>query len=290
MKKNEIEKDSENSIYILGSGSNSTKKGRNNKAWKIYVVGGLIIMFIIIVGVIIYNNQKANYLYEPENSTAIITDSSNNLKSSTKHGFIEVKEETVNDVPLLIYVPHNAHPELQLEQPKQTDTKNIFVAYAADIRADNYQIVGDFVVAGKQIARGQRKKGFCAIIGNEVVIGSDEDTPYLDKAIKEKGYFFRQYPLVINGKMVENEPKGKSIRRAIAMLDKQMLIVESRSRESFYDFAQALVDIGISDAIYLVSGDSFGWYYTETGEKLTFGVEKPNTSQNVANCIVWRSN
>ena len=30
------------------------------------------------------------------------------------------------------------------------------------------------------------------------------------------GYFFRQYPLVDNGVLVDNEPKGKAIRKAIS--------------------------------------------------------------------------
>ena len=66
------------------------------------------------------------------------------------------------------------------------------------------------------------------------------------------GYFFRQYPLVKDGQVIDNEPKGKSIRRAICDRQGEIFMVETGSIESFHDFAQALADLGV-DRQYISS-------------------------------------
>ena len=158
--------------------------------------------------------------------------------------YIDVSEETVNDVPLLIYTPQNASMSLMLGMPDKSDSTIIFAAMAADIRKDNMQIVGDFVLTGDRLSRGIAKKGFAAIEENKVTIGMGESTPLLQQMIDNKGSFFRQYPLVHNGELIENKPKNKSIRRALAVRNERMLMVESKNRESLYDFSNALIDIG----------------------------------------------
>jgi hypothetical protein len=204
-------------------------------------------------------------------------------------GYIETSEETVNDVPLRIYIPHNATPELRLDLPEESDSTVIFVTPAADVGGNNYGIVGDFVLAGKQLATGVSKKGFCAIINQVMTIGTGTETALLQKSIHENGYFFRQYPLVKNSVAVENKPKGKSIRRALAIRDGQVIMVESLASESFHDFAQALVDAGISEAIYLRGSASvFGWYRDEKGELTTFGNGQETHLEGV-NYLVWLS-
>lgn len=292
MSKKEKIIESEDSVYLLGSIQEDGKRGFSKKRWVTYGIVAITIILFAAAGIMIYHNLNIEYNYEPENGVTKLATSINarNTPNNDKmQGYIEVEEETVNDVPLFIYIPHNAHPYLTFEQPKQTDSTAIFVAYAADIRADNHQVVSDFVVAGKRIARGQRKKGYCAIINHEIFIGCGDETGYMSKAINQKGFFFRQYPLVHEGKIIDNVPKNKSIRKALAKRGNQIVMIESRSRESFHDFAQALVDIGITNAIYLVSGNSYGWYITKSGEKVTFGNENAGTVTKGTNYIVWQS-
>jgi hypothetical protein len=150
-----------------------------------------------------------------------------------------------------------------------------------------FNIIGDFVLAGKLLARGTSKKGFCAIINHEITIGTATETPLLQEAINKGGYFFRQYPLVKNGMPIDNKPKGKSIRKALAIREGQVLMIVSRDRESFHDFAQALADSGISEAIYLVGSNSYGWYIDEQGKQITFGVMPDAHWENV-NYLVFR--
>ena len=279
-------------VYILGSESGKDRKKGPGK--NLIILIGML--FAIIIAIIIFflskKEQAPEYYFEPEQtiqathqSVSIAT--ADSVKSMENISYTEVFEETANDVPLLIYIPHNATMSLCVGMPDKSDSKIVFAAMAADIRKDNMQIVGDFVLAGRQIARGVAKRGYAAITDNKITIGIGESTPLLQQTIDSKGFFFRQYPLVSNGELVENKPKNKSIRRALAVSNERIIIVESKNRESFHDFSQALIDIGVSDAIYLVGGDSFGWYYNHEHVRQEFGKELPDIPDNIS-FIIWQ--
>lgn len=68
----------------------------------------------------------------------------------------------------------------------------------------------------------------------------------------------------------------------------QIIMIESRSSESFHDFTQALIDFGINNAIYLVGGNAFGWCYDQHGNRIEFGVEQ-NSLPPQTSYIIWRS-
>lgn len=210
----------------------------------------------------------------------------------TNIGYTEIKDTLVNDIPIKIYIPHNAEMSLHIGKINKEDTSIIYTAQAADVRSDNGGIVGAFVLKGEPKAWGLSKKGYCASINGKVTIGVAENSPLFEKATEEGGYFFRQYPLVSNGKLVENEPKGKSIRRAICDRQGEIFMVETRSIESFHDFAQALVDLGVDQAIYLVGSTAYGWAVDENGTIHEFGEENyytgyRNMPQNTS-YIVWK--
>ena len=186
-------------------------------------------------------------------------------------GYTEIKDTLINDIPIKIYIPHNAEMSLHIGKINKEDTSIIYTAQAADVRADNGGIVGAFVLKGEPKAWGLSKKGFCASINGQITIGVAENSPLFEKATEQGGYFFRQYPLVSNGKLIENEPKGKSIRRSICDRQGEIFMVETGTTESFHDFAQALVDLGVDQAIYLVGSSAYGWAIDENGKTHEFG-------------------
>ena len=102
-----------------------------------------------------------------------------------------------------------------------------------------------------------------------------------------RNYFFRQYPLVDNGVLVENAPKGKSIRKALCDRDGEIMVVMSQTPESFHDFAQALVDLQVDNAIYLVGSTSFG-YFRDYYDQLEIIYNKLRYGYQYENFIVWR--
>lgn len=211
---------------------------------------------------------------------------------SMELGYTEIVDTVINDVVLRLYIPHNAEMSLHIGKIDIEDTSIIYAAQAADVRADNGGIVGAFVLNGEPKAWGLSKKGFCASINGNVTVGVAENSPLFEKATEEGGYFFRQYPLVSNGKLVENEPKGKSIRRAICDRNGEIFMVETGTTESFHDFAQALVDLGVGEAVYLVGSSAYGWAVDENGNRHEFGVDYYYTGrwkapENIS-YIVWR--
>ena len=64
-----------------------------------------------------------------------------------------------------------------------------------------------------------------------------DNSPLFEEATETGGYFFRQYPLADNGTLVENEPKGKSIRKALCDRNGEIMVVMSTWRASHYKSA-----------------------------------------------------
>lgn len=211
------------------------------------------------------------------------------LGTPTDAHYTEKLDTVINDVQLSIYIPHNAKPELTLGVPDRKDKSIILAAQAADIRKDNRKILGAFVLKGEPLAWGLSKKGFCAIIEDKVTVGVSENSPLFEEATEKEGYFFRQFPLVDNGALVENEQKNKTMRKALCSRAGQLFMAVSETDESMHDFAQALVDLGVENAIYLVgSHSSFGWYIDEAGEKTLFAPDVHRGTYKNENYIVWK--
>ena len=211
------------------------------------------------------------------------------LGKTTDRTFTEKLDTVINDVRLSVYIPHNATPVLYVGNPDAEARKGILAFQAADIRRDNRKILGAFVLKGEPLAWGLSKKGYCAIIDGKVTVGVSENSPLFEEATEKEGYFFRQYPLVDNGTLVENEPKNKTMRKALCSRAGQIIVVVSETDESFHDFSQALVDIGVENAIYLVGSHSaFGWWRDETGEAEMFGGDVHRTSFKNESYIIWK--
>ena len=201
-----------------------------------------------------------------------------------------VRDTVINDVPLRLLTPVNAVPELCIGIPDTTDPSLILGIQAADIRADNHKIVGAFVLKGELLSRGVAKKGFCAILDGKIQLGMAESTPLFEEATDKDGYFFRQYPLVSQGSMVENKPKNKALRHALCELNGQIVVVSSLDKESFHDFAQALADLGVQNALALIGGQSYGFRRdSEHGFQSWGGDVKMWKKEPEVNFVVWRA-
>jgi hypothetical protein len=211
------------------------------------------------------------------------------LGAKTEASYTEKLDTLINDVQLALYIPHNAMPELTLGVPDRNDNHIILAAQAADIRRDNREILGAFILKGEPLAWGLSKKGFCAIIDGRVTVGYSENSPLFDEAREKGGYFFRQFALVENGHIVESNLDKKTMRKALCSRAGQILVAVSETDESMHDFAQSLVDLGVENAIYLVgSHSSFGWYIDAAGEKTLFAPDVHRGTYKNENYIVWK--
>ena len=283
---NRIDEIQDDELRVIGrpSGSEDTRKPRK---W-LWIVMAVVIVAAVVAATIICS-RKPGLGNDP-----VVFDSSikekieplGNYADTTGKAYTEHLELTINDIPLDIYIPHNAKPSLAIGTPDIFDKNIVLVTQAADIRADNGKINGAYVLAGKPMAWGLSKKGYVGIIDDKITVGVADNSPLFEEATEKGGYFFRQYPLVDNGVLVENEPKGKAIRKAICDRAGEIIVVMSISPESFHDFAQALVDLQVDNAVYLVGSDSYG-FFRDKYDHLTQICEKRREGYKYENYIKW---
>lgn len=202
-------------------------------------------------------------------------------------GYVAITDTVINSVPLSIFTPVGLTPSLSLGTDVLNDSTAKLVVQAADVRGDNGGIVGAYVNRGELLSKGQAKAGFCAIIGGKISVGVAEATPLLEQALETDGFFFRQYPLVVANQVVENKPKGTSLRKALAEWNGQPVVIMSNRKMTFHDFSQSLADLGVSNAIYLVGGKAYGFSVGANGDKTEFGTMQGQMHPNT-NYIVWR--
>jgi hypothetical protein len=271
--------------------------GGGGKKMPTRLISILSLLLVLGIGLLVYFNWPKEMPEKPEDGlfedlpeVVVKHDVQRPFGIVTEQSFTEKIDTVINDVILSIYIPHNATPELTLGVPNRNDNSIVLAAQAADIRKDNRKILGAFILKGEPLAWGLSKKGYCAIIDGKITVGVSENSPLFEEATEKEGYFFRQYPLVDNGTLVENEPKNKTMRKALCSRAGQCFVVVSESDESFHDFAQALVDLGVDNAIYLVgSHSSFGWYINENGDKTLFAPDIHRGTYKNENYIVWKT-
>jgi hypothetical protein len=283
-------KDSE--IRILGNANQSSKPPRK-PIWSRWLLWTICILVLLILAIVVFYVLKGGSRPKHTDTEAVVIESApvapTVMKSET--ATVLFCDTVINDVPLRVLTPVNAVPELMLGIPDTTDESLVLGLRAADIRADNGGIVGAFVLKGEMLSRGVTKKGFCAIIDGEVQLGMAQSTPLFEETTAMDGYFFRQYPLVHNGRMVENKPKNKAVRHALCELEGRVVVVSSLDNESLHDFAQSLEDLGVQNAISLSGADAYGFARAQDSGFHSWGAdqERWKDSESV-NFILWRAN
>ena len=283
-------------IRIIGEEENKSTLPR-----KLWFIAASVFVVLLVVGVIFFvvsREEEQTELPEPALFEPVREAEPTPHKllghqpDSLAVGYTEIRDTLINDIPIKIFIPHNAEMSLHIGRMDKSDKSIIYAAQAADVRADNGGIVGAFVLRGEPKAWGLSKKGYCASINGKVTIGVAENTSLFEEATTNGGYFFRQYPLVKDGQVVDNEPKGKAIRRAICDRKGEIFMVETGSIESFHDFAQALADLGVDQAVYLVGSLAYGWAVDEAGAIYEFGEDNYHTGRRRmpknTSYIVWR--
>ena len=297
MSRNDDIKDNE--FRVIGKGPDTgTDSGKGRKPWRGWIVVAAVVMLLAGAGALYLYQRQSTIATEPEVVFEPLPEKDDEVKGITETpvplgnqkdstSYTEHLEIDINDITLDIYIPHHGIPSLSVGAPDINDGSVILATQAADIRADNGKIVGAFVLKGKPLSWGLSKKGFCGIIDGEITVGVADNSPLFENATETGGYFFRQFPLVDNGQLVENEYKGKSIRKALCDRRGEIFVAMSRTPESFHDFAQALVDLGVSNAIYLVGSQSYG-VYRDSADSLTVIYDKYGHRYKYENYILWR--
>lgn len=280
----------DNEIRIIGNAGQSVESPRKPTWWR-WLLWTICILVWLILAFVVFYVLKGGSRPKHADTEAVVIESAPVAPTLDKDepADVLVSDTVINDVPLCILTPVNAVPELSLGIPDTTDESLVLGLQAADIRADNGGIVGAFVLKGELLSRGVAKKGFCAILDGKIQLGMAPSTPLFEETTNQDGYFFRQYPLVSNGRMVENKPKNKAVRHALCELEGRVVVVSSLDNESFHDFAQSLVDLGVQNAISLVGADAYGFFRTRETGFSSWGtdVHRWKDAENV-NFVMWR--
>ena len=284
MSKNNIDID-DNEIRIISRGSGNDTS--NRRRWLYYAIACAAVAIGAIVVAMLWRGGDDAADDEEELAVTQEAAAPGDTATVVKKGYVEITDTVVGNVPLVILTPRDATPKLHIGIDVLQTPDVVMAMQAADIRSDNGGIVGAYVVDGNLVSKGQAKSGFCAIIDGNITIGVADATPFLEKAIESDGYFFRQYPLVVGNQLVENKPKGRSLRKALAEWNGATVVVMSRNRLTFHDFAQTLVDLGVANAIYLVGSEAFGFAVDSEGNRTEFGKEAPSPEAST-NYIIWR--
>lgn len=249
---------------------------------------------IAVAGVVIYKLAMRERGSAPAELTITTESLSTNTASRTpsfrndtnQSGKVIFSETTINGKTLKVWQFNGGYAELRVGAVNTDEKDVIFATQAADIRSDNHGIVGAFVDRGELVSKGQAKKGFCAIIDGNVVLGTAVHSPYLEAAIEKGGFFFRQYPLVFDGLVIDNKPAGAALRRALCERDGEIMVVEC-DHITFHDFAQALADFNVQNAVYLMGADAYGFYRIDNEHVAEHGNARWNQEPNVT-YIVWK--
>ena len=160
-------------IQILGSAETPLKKdsGKNRRVWiaawtAVFILACVCLFFFL-------PSQQASVAdqQQPEASSLAAQEG---LETEQSEPGIHISSDLVNDVPLTIYSLHQLQADLQINLPDTADHSIILAIPAADVRKDNQEIVGDFVVQGKELSFGKRKAGYCSIIQGKIEIYSME--------------------------------------------------------------------------------------------------------------------
>ncbi len=290
---------SDNEIRVLGGGdqlNDNSTPSRRQKPFRDFdkkkmAIVALFILVFIILAVLAYllfakpvhtSNQP---LATPADSTNVYSEKIV-VETKTVEPGLAIQDTVINDIPLQIFTPRGCQLSLHLGKVQQ-DTNIMLLVQAADIRRDKDLPVGAFVYNGELISKGHSKYGFCAIIGDDITLGRQLETVLLERAIENNGSFFRQYSLVSGGQLISIPPKGKSQRKALCFRQGELQVVITQDEESFHDFSQALVDLGIEEAISLVGGASLMQYKNADGETVQQGKfgKKRHRSENY---LIWK--
>lgn len=276
----------DNEIRVVGQTLPNGGKPQPRKRWWLWFAAALL---LLVVGLALWKTT-------PRSKTSTSTYSAEPIIDTTEQvtyeavvetkAYTQVTCDSINDIPLRIYTPIGGHIEMYVGRLPLDDQSIILATQAADYRADNGQIAGAFVYRGELLSKGHPKYGFCAIIGDKLTMGMSRETALFERAVEEEGYFFRQFSLVHDGKYGESVPKGKAIRRALCYYQENIVIIESQGRESYHDFSQALMDLGVQEAIALVGNEQISTYEDEASNRFIGDIETKEGVQDTY--IVWR--
>lgn len=184
---------------------------------------------------------------------------------------VVMTSDSILGVALNFYEIRGLRAEVTLQEPDTTDTSVYLYSRCAD-HGKNGEYIGSLVMDGKEMQSDRSRLGYCAMAGDNVVIGVARDEKVKDYVMEQGGSFFRQFILVSNGVIPHQfYLHGKVERRGLGRIGDRLYYIETRHAETMWDFADALREYGFTDAIYITGGTDYSFYRTADGSRHGIG-------------------
>ena len=191
----------------------------------------------------------------------------NNVKKQIPE--VVMTSDSILGVALNFYEIKGLKAEIAFTEPDTTDTDVFLYSRCCDQtsydpKTNHY--LGSLVVNGKEIEADVSRLGYCAMTNDNVVIGIARNEDVKDYVLEQGGSFFRQFILVSDGVLPSRfHLHGKVERRGLGRIGDKLFYIETRHKETMWDFADALREYGFIDAIYITGGTDYCFYRTADG-------------------------
>ena len=171
--------------------------------------------------------------------------------------------------------------------PDYKDSSIYLITRSSDYKLinDRKEIIGDFINEGAVMAKSNWRAGFMVIDNGNAQIGISRNSKIFKHIVEVEGSMFRQFALVSGGVKCSKqfELKGKVTRCAYASRNQKLYFIETVHPETLHGFADALVELGFIDAIYITGGSQPDLFY-RTSDGTAYGQYLDSKTHDL---IVW---
>lgn len=249
---------------------------RSSRRW-MWFAGGLLLSTILCVATVVGWRYYRTYI---NIGVPVSVTSEQNIAKLQKPVIQQTPEvvmtsDSILGVALNFYEIKGLKAEISFNEPDTTDTDVFLYSRCADQtsydpKTNHY--LGSLVANGKEIESDVSRLGYCAMANDNVVIGIARNEDVKDFTIEHGGSFFRQFILVSNGVLPSRfHLHGKVERRGLGRIGDKLYYIETRHKETMWDFADALREYGFIDAIYITGGTDYCFYRTADGNAHKIG-------------------
>lgn len=242
----------------------------NPRRW-LWFVGGLLLSALLCVAAVMGWRYYRTYI---NIGVPVSVTSAQNIEKLQKIVKKEIPEvvmtsDSILGVALNFYEIKGLKAEIAFTEPDTTDTDVFLYSRCADQtsydpKTNHY--LGSLVVNGKEIEADVSRLGYCAMTNDNIVIGIARNEDVKDYVLEQGGSFFRQFILVSDGVLPSRfHLHGKVERRGLGRIGDKLFYIETRHKETMWDFADALREYGFIDAIYITGGTDYCFYRTADG-------------------------
>ena len=251
-----------------GEGLNVTQRPLRRWLW---FVGGLMLSAIFCISAIVGWKFYRTYINIGVPVSVTSEENIAKLQKNVKKQIPEVvmTSDSILGVAFNFYEIKGMKAEIAFTEPDTTDTDVFLYSRCADQtsydpKTNHY--LGSLVANGKEIEADVSRLGYCAMANDNIVIGIARNEDVKDYVLEQGGSFFRQFILVSNGVLPSRfYLHGKVERRGLGRIGDKLFYIETRHKETMWDFADALREYGFIDAIYITGGTDYCFYRTADG-------------------------